>query len=133
MHDDVGTPFDRYFAVALAAGRFGHREHLHVAWMAFHHHELNEAISIVGDGLRRTAVYAGAPQKYNQTVTEAWVRLVAHHTAQHPHATFDTLLDQAPGLLDKRLLARHYSSALLASRTARTSWTEPDMRPIPWP
>lgn len=37
----------------------------------------------------------------------------------------------ADPLLDKSLLARHYSPAVLASPTARAKWVDPDLIPIP--
>ena len=44
---------------------------------------------------------------------------------------FDEFLDRFPPLLDRHLLDRHYSPALLASAAARESWVTPDLRPLP--
>jgi hypothetical protein len=51
--------------------------------------------------------------------------------AEAPSETFDELLRRNPGLLDKRLLTRFYSSRLLASPAARTGWVEPDLKSFP--
>ena len=115
--------------VTPASGHFGHREHLHLAWLAVRRHG-RSAGEIIADGIQRTARYAGAPQKYNATVTGAWIRLVAHHVPDGPD-DFAAFLDHNPLLLDKRLLTRHYSSRHLASPEARQSWTEPDLTPLP--
>jgi hypothetical protein len=85
---------------------------------------------MIADGIRRTARYAGAPQKYHATMTGAWVALVAYHVPEGPD-DFDGFLTSFPGLLDKRLLAGHYSSARLASAEARQAWVEPDLAPLP--
>lgn len=69
--------------VMATAHRFGHREHIHLTWLAVRHYGVGAAVGLVSDGIQRTARYAGAPQKYNATVSRAWVELVAHHVGQH--------------------------------------------------
>ena len=116
--------------VMASADRFGHREHLHLAWLAVRRHGPSAATDLVGAGIQRTARYAGAPQKYHATMTGAWVRLVAHHVAAGPDS-FGEFLERYPRLLDKRLLTGHYTSARLASAKARQSWLDPDVAPLP--
>jgi hypothetical protein len=67
-------------------------------------------------------VLAGAPQKYNATVSRAWVELVGHHAGQTDTADFGCFADRHPALLDKKLLTRFYRSATLATDRARTGW-----------
>ncbi|MVU77924.1 hypothetical protein GPX89_11790 [Nocardia sp. ET3-3] len=117
--------------VMATADRFGHREHLHVTWLALRRFGLPETISMVSDGLRSTARYAGVPQKYHTTVSRAWVVLIAHHLANAPVDDFDVFADGNPGLFDKRLLMRFYQPSTLASEAARTGWVEPDREPLP--
>jgi len=127
----TSADFTRLMAEATAAtGRFGHREHIHLTWLAVRRHGTAAAISVVADGIRRTARYAGAPQKYNATVSRAWVELVAHHTHDEGDVDFDTFAARNPALLDKRLLTRFYHPATLAG--ARSGWTPPDRAPFPW-
>jgi hypothetical protein len=116
--------------VMASAGRFGHREHLHLAWLAVRRHGPVAAADLIGDGIQRTARYAGAPQKYHATMTGAWVRIVAHHVPDSPD-DFAGFLERYPRLLDKRLLTGHYTSARLASPEARLSHLEPDLAPFP--
>jgi len=124
--------FDELMGEATTgAERFGHREHVRLTWLAVRRLGTAEAIELISDGIRQTARYAGVPQKYNATVSRAWVELTAHHMAEAPSETFDDLLRRNPGLLDKRLLTRFYSSRLLASPAARTSWVEPDLKSFP--
>lgn len=118
-------------ATATSA-RFGHREHIHLTWLAVRRHGLPTAISVVSKGIRQTARYAGAPQKYNATISRAWVELVAHHTHHDGDVDFDTFAARNPALLDKRLLTRFYHPATLATARARTTWTPPDRAPFPW-
>jgi hypothetical protein len=125
--------FDELMAeVTASAGAFGHREHVHLTWLAVREVRMPAAIALVSDGIQRTARYAGAPQKYHATISRAWVELVAHHAAEHDQPDFAAFADRNPALLDKRLLTRFYRSRTLASTRARTSWVEPDLAPFPW-
>jgi hypothetical protein len=124
--------FDDLLAEVMStAGRFGHRQHIHLTWLAVRRYGTGPAVALVSDGIRRTARYAGAPQKYHATVSRAWVELVGYHAAEHPDADFDTFVADNPALLDKRLLTRFYRSSTLATPAAKAGWVEPDLRPIP--
>jgi len=111
--------------------RFGHREHVHLSWLAVRRYGTTDACRLVSDGIRRTARYAGAPQKYHSTVSRAWIELIAYHVAEHDIADFDAFTARSPALLDKRLLLRFYEPSTLASPGARTGWVEPDRAPFP--
>jgi hypothetical protein len=111
--------------------RFGHREHVHLTWLAVRALGAQRAVDLISDGIRRTARYAGAPQKYNATVSRAWVELIAHHDAEIPIGDFGEFVRHHAPLLDKRLLSRFYRSSTLASAAARTGWVEPDLAPFP--
>ncbi|MFG3258794.1 hypothetical protein [Streptomyces sp. NPDC048172] len=112
--------------------RFDHRAHLRLTWLAVHRVGMPSAVGVVSDVLRRTARYAGAPQKYHATVSRAWVELVAHHVAEEPRLGFAAFVDRNPALRDKRLLTRFYRPATLAAPEARTAWVTPDLTPFPW-
>jgi hypothetical protein len=125
--------FDELMRQVMATtNHFGHRQHVHLTWMAARRYGTAAAIGVVSDGIRRTARYAGAPQKYNATVSRAWVELVGHHVDETPTLGFDAFADRNPALLDKRLLTRFYRPATLASPAARTGWVAPDRAPFPW-
>jgi hypothetical protein len=125
--------FDQLFAqVKAGSAHFGHREHVHLTWLAVRRCGVPAAIDVVSAGIQRTARYAGAPQKYHATVSRAWVELVGFHAAQHGEAGFAAFAERNPALLDKRLLTRFYRPATLAAASAKTGWVEPDLRPFPW-
>ncbi|GAA1071232.1 hypothetical protein GCM10009665_78690 [Kitasatospora nipponensis] len=118
--------------VTAVSGKFGHREHVHLTWLAVRRFGTPAAVGLVSDGIQRTARYAGAPQKYHVTVSRAWVELVGHHAAQGGDDEFTAFADSHPLLLDKRLLTRFYRPATLAGAQARAGWVEPDLAPFPW-
>ncbi|WP_406474846.1 hypothetical protein [Streptomyces sp. NBC_01615] len=137
------APFQELIGEVMAtADRFGHRQHIQLTWLATRRYGTAAAVDLVSDGIQRTARYAGAPQKYNATVSRAWVELVGHHTANDDtsdttHTSdntgdFDAFAARHPALFDKRLLTRFYRPATLASTEARTGWVEPDLAPFPW-
>ncbi|MFF7755621.1 hypothetical protein ACFZCP_41870 [Streptomyces sp. NPDC007971] len=138
MDEVHGTPegsplFAELMAEVMAAAeRFGHRQHIHLTWLAVRRYGTDAAVELVSDGIRRTARYAGAPQKYNSTVSRAWVELVGHHEGESDAADFDAFADRHPALLDKTLLTRFYRPSTLAGVPARTGWVEPDRAPFPW-
>jgi hypothetical protein len=135
-------PSDRPVPAELAAvlaeivppgGTFRHRQHIHLAFLAVQRHGSARAPEVVAHWIGRIAAYERAPQKFNATVTRAWTEMVAHHvTSGPPSADFASFAESNPALLDKRLLARHYSARLLASPAARTGWVEPDLAGFPW-
>ncbi|MFB7471981.1 hypothetical protein [Kitasatospora sp. NPDC056184] len=154
-HDTLATQddaalFDRLMALVRAGGGgFGHREHVHLTWLAVHQVGMPAALALVGDGIRRTATAAGAPGKYHATLTRAWVELVAHHAADREPgdgadvpgsadgadgadgAEFADFADRHAELFDQRLLDRYYRPGTLASPRARAEWVEPDLAPLP--
>jgi hypothetical protein len=137
-------------------GGFRHRQHIHLAYLAVRRHGTAEAAVRIGSWIRQLAAYERAPQKYNATVTRAWTEIVGHHVAAElagrgsaagvpvpvpvpvpagdgaGGADFEDFAARHPALLDKRLLTRHYSPAVLASAPARAGWVEPDRIPFPW-
>ena len=119
--------------VVPPGGSFGHRQHIHLAYLAARRHGTSEAVTRISAWIRHIAAYEKAPQKYNATMTRAWTELVGHHVESDRQASdFGDFAARHPALLDKRLLSRHYSAATLASSAARTGWVEPDLSPVPW-
>jgi hypothetical protein len=111
--------------------RFGHYQHLRLAWLVIDRHGSELAAEIVGDGLRRIAAAQGKPALYNETMTRFWVRLVAHvRDVKGPLEGIDQAIEQAPLLLDKGLPFRHWSRELMFGPEARARWVEPDLLPI---
>jgi hypothetical protein len=113
--------------------RFGHREHVHLAFLAVRRNGMPAAITNVCEWIKQIANAHGTPHKYHYTVTRGWVELVAHHVQADPQCSqFETFANRNQRLLDKRLLVKHYRSTTLASKAAREHWIEPDLLPFPW-
>jgi hypothetical protein len=118
--------------IVPTGGRFGHRQHIHLAYLTVRRHGTQAAVTRISGWIRHIAIYEQAPQKYNATMTMAWTQLVGHHVEADPTtADFSEFAARNPALLDKRLLSRHYRSSTLASTAARAGWVEPDLASFP--
>jgi hypothetical protein len=118
-----------FAAVTAGHGPFGHREHVHLTWLAVRRTDPAAAVPLVSDGIRRTARYAGQPRKYHVTMSRAWVELIAARMSVDD-PDFATFTARHPEVLDKRLLNKHYRPGTLATEAARTGWVPPDAEPF---
>jgi hypothetical protein len=118
--------------VMATAGRFGHREHVHLTWLAVRRLGVPAAVGLVSDGIQRTARYAGAPRNTTRPSAGPGWNWVGYHAAERRDDDFAAFTDHHSALLGKRLLTRFYHRATLASPRARTGWVEPDLAPFPW-
>lgn len=118
----------------LARGEgFGHRQHVELTWRYLEDHDPDTARRLVSDAIREVASAHGAPQKFHETITGAWVRCVAVHRQRWPADTFAEFIaiEANADLLDARLLDQHFTREVLFSDAARAGVVEPDIRPLP--
>jgi hypothetical protein len=127
------TEFLRTFLAGWPAGeRFGHREHLRIAWLVIDRHGPEPAAEIVGERLKAMAIAAGVAPLYNETMTRFWIRLLAHVRAATGVESIDEAIAKMPMLLDKNLAQRHWSRTVMFGPEARAAWVEPDLVPLPF-
>jgi len=117
---------DAEFLQALAKGTYprdmmDHRAHLRLALL------FRDDPQGARDLLVRYVTRIGGLVKYNETLTQVWLKLVS----LHPETTVDVLM-KTP-LADSSLPFRHYSPERLWSDEARVRFVEPDLRPLPAP
>ena len=130
MDDDE---FLRMFLRGWPVGeRFGHYEHLRIAWLVIERHGPETAAEIVGQRLRGMAAAQGMTPLYNETMTRFWIRLIAHVRERYSSPTIDDAVQKAPFLLDKSLPQKHWSRTAMFGPMARTQWVEPDLAPLPF-
>ena len=127
--DDFVTAF---LSGTLPPISFHHRDHLRLAWCLIRQSGIGAATSIITDGIRRFATQHGQVDKYHETLTRFWVRIVSHMIDAQPEvATFDQFLATFPQLLDKALPYQHWSREIIQSQIARAHWVEPDLLTLP--
>ncbi len=131
----LGLPDDEFISTfergGFAADAFPHRAHLRMAWLYVTHLGPEAAIDRAAGGIRNLAQANGQSTLYHDTLTRAWVYLVAAAVVKSPSVTFAEFLARNPQLLDKQLVLQHYSPDLLSSSQARATWVAPDVAPIP--
>ena len=101
---------------------FHHRDHLRVTFLYLRQFGEEGTRQRLGPAILRYAAARNGAQKYHETITQAWISLVAAASA----SSFEAMLAANPHLLDKNLLDRYYSSDLLKSAAARERWVQPD-------
>jgi len=130
------TAADEQFLAAFEAGQianqdFHHRDHLRLAWIQIRRLGLPRASEAVTAAIRQFAGRHGHADRYHDTMTRFWLRVVGMGITRHPTLRFDELLAAEPHLLDKNLPYRHWSRELMGSDGARHRWVEPDLRLMP--
>ena len=116
---------DSFTGGQLAPAAFDHRAHLRAAFLLLRRRPFLEACMAMRDGLQALAGKLGKPDLYHETVTVAFMALVAERAL--PRAgDWDAFMQAHPELCERGLLESYYSTALLASGAARTTFTLPD-------
>ncbi len=122
---------DDDFAEAFELGNllpadFDHRAHLRAAFCLVQRRPFLEACIAMRDGVRDIARRAGRPELYHETITIAFMSIVAQRVASRPALGWDDFLAAHPDLSERTLLARWYGRETLQSAQARVQFVMPD-------
>jgi hypothetical protein len=128
MHE---RDFETVRNIIETRGGFGHREHIELAWIYLGRYGVEDVFDVAGVALRHLAALHGEPDRYHETLTRAWVHLVAVHWTRSDAGSFEEFIDGNAALLDRGLLGHHFSRELMGSPTARATWVDPDLRALP--
>ncbi len=116
----------QFEAGTLSPEGFGHLDHVRVAVELLGRYSFLEATARFGRGAESLAARAGAPEKFNATVTLAFMSVIGECLAQGAYRDADELLRAHPQLMDRHLLSRWYSPSRLACAQARRMFVLPD-------
>src|SRR5690606_37179019 len=111
-------------------GGFSHREHVRVAWWYLCRYSTPDARQRFRTGLRRFAEAQGAAAKYHETITTAYILLIAERLAEVGRtASWDAFAAESADLLARRpsVLDRYYRPETLESEAARLGFVPPDL------
>jgi hypothetical protein len=118
---------ERFVRGEVDPRNFPHREHVRMAFEMLCRHDFAETVWHFSRALRAMAAKAGKPQAFNQTVTIAFLSLIAERMQESGGAAdFDALVRAHPELLDKAALTRWYRPERLASDAARHTFLLPE-------
>lgn len=119
---------DSFVATTLPADQFHHRQHVQVAWLFVRKYGMPDALAQFTAAIKRFADAKGATGLYHQTITWAFLLLIAERQSRQPADSWEQferdnrdLLTWKPSILD-----RYYSKELLASDLARHTFLMPD-------
>ncbi len=113
----------------LASAEFHHADHLRLAWLHLHREPIETALRNVRVGIQNFAAHHGAAHLYHETITTAWVRLLATHRED----SFEEFLRENDARLNRVLLHRFWTPEVLAGQEARLRWVAPDRLELPLP
>lgn len=132
---DDQTLWQAFANSSLTRAEWTHEAHVRTAFLHAQQYPLDEAHLRLRAGIirlneRHGLIETGA-RGYFETLTRAWLVLVAHAGARSAATDSRELLERCPELYDRTLPSRHYSKALLATVRARAIFVAPDLEPLP--
>ncbi len=107
---------------------FPHRAHLEVAYELLERHRFPEALLHLARGLRELAAKAGRPEVYHETITAAFLALIAERRLRGSFAGWNDFATRNPELFRKELLAEIYDPAVLKSALSRATFILPQRK-----
>ena len=118
---------------ALEEGRidlnaFPHLEHVRLGFEMLGRYPFAEAAWRFGNGLRRLTSRAGKPEVYHETVTIAFLALIAERRERTQPNEWQDFIAQHPELAEKNILERWYEASELKSEIARKTFILPASR-----
>ena len=125
---DSGALTDAFVARRLDNRAFHHRDHVVVAYELLRRSDFVNATARYADTIRALAAAAGAPEKYNATITFAFMSLIAERMATTEHAGADDFIGANRDLLSGQPLSRWYAPERLRSDLARRVFLLPEAR-----
>jgi hypothetical protein len=114
----------------LPADQFTHHAHVRVAWWYLGRSPLPEALMRFAMALQRFVDAKGATGKYHETITVAYMLILAERRADAGAMSWSEFAEANPDLFDKpSVLAKYYREETLASDRARRGFVMPDRVP----
>ncbi|PCH71875.1 MAG: hypothetical protein COC12_07130 [Rhodobacteraceae bacterium] len=111
----------------LDAATFRHVDHLGVAYQALANSGFFDALHTVATGIDRAATRAGALDKFNATITVAFMCLIAERMVANPYDNAQDFIDRNPDLVTGAPLRALYSPERMTSARARRIALLPDL------
>lgn len=115
-----------FMAHNVHAASFNHEQHIRVAYLLLKKHSFLDTVSLYSKGIQTIAAKAGAADKFNLTITFAYLSIIAERMRGEETPTSTDFLNKNNDLLDKGILENLYSSNRLHSDFAKHSFLLPD-------
>jgi hypothetical protein len=116
----------RFLAGELDASAFPHSEHVRMSFELLRVQDFAQSVLSYSRALQRMTARTGKPEIFNQTITVAFLALVAERMQAAVYSDFAAFEAANPDLLDRSVLDRWYPRARLASEAARRVFLLPE-------
>ena len=129
----------RFEGLTLPETEWTHRAHMRLAFLCLREAPLGAAIARVRRGIQAFNAHRGVEEGplsgYNETTTQAFVRLVAATMAAYgetfPTPDSEAFCDAHPQLMSRHVLRLYYSPEGRMRPQAKATFVEPDLAPLP--
>src|SRR5947209_8530046 len=129
MMQDTNAALEAELATLIAGEidpkKFPHSEHLRFAYEMLSRHSFAETVSLFSAGLKKLATKSGRPELYHDTMTIAFLSVVADRRAQSQARDWTAFIAENSDLLEKSCLERWYDRRRLTSDLARQNFLLP--------
>jgi hypothetical protein len=117
-----------FLDTTLPASEFHHEQHVQVAWLFVRDYGMPAALGEFSTAIKRFADAKGATRLYHETITWAFLLLIAERQARTCSPSWEAFAAAHPDLLvwKPSILKRYYSDELLKSELARRVFVLPD-------
>ncbi len=126
-HDNAHDLARAFEAQEIEPADFRHADHIRVAFEMLKSYDFVDASARYAANIRALALRAGAPGKFNATITFAFMSIIAERMSMGDHHGGDSFLAGNPDLMEKGLLDAWYSADRLNSDAARQMFLLPDV------
>ena len=104
---------------------FDHRDHLRMGFELARRAPFTEAANRFAAALRQITARTGQPERYHDTITVAFMALIAERLGEDRDQPFEAFERANPDLFDRKVLTRWYDEARLNSAAARRAFVLP--------
>ena len=125
MSDHYAQLTDAFEVFDIPPGKFSHADHVGVAYQMLRRYDFLEASMRYAKSINTIATAAGAPDKFNVTVTLAFLSLIAERMQTSAHDDYDEFVAKNPDLFSSNLLDKWYDHDQLGTELARTIFVMP--------
>ena len=108
---------------------FPHREHVRMAYEMLRRHRFAETVLHFSKALRAMVVRAGKAEAFHQTITIAFLSLIAERMEAQRQCEFAAFASANVDLFDENVLSRWYRPERLATPAARRTFLLPEPPP----
>lgn len=123
--NDLPAELVRFLADAVDPAEFRHADHVRIGFEMLSRHPFSFVVRRYAEGLQALATRAGRPAAYHETITIAFLSLIAERMAARRYSDFAEFAGANPDLFDKSVLTKWYAPERLQSEIARRTFVLP--------